>query len=50
MDIKCWNTRLNARDLRIFTAIVHTITVIGSKQSKKKGKDETEISPNLVVI
>ncbi len=51
MDIKCWNTRLNAQDLRMFTALVHTITAIGSKQSrKKKGKDENQISPNLVLI
>jgi hypothetical protein len=38
MDIKCWNTRLNAQDLRMFTALVHTITAIGSKQSRKKRK------------
>jgi hypothetical protein len=50
MDIKCWNRRLNAQDLRIFTAIVHTITAIFQSNQEKKRKDETQISPNLVLI
>jgi hypothetical protein len=37
MGTKCWNLRLNAQALKVFTILIHTtIEMITLKQSRKK--------------
>jgi hypothetical protein len=44
MGMKCWNIRLNARALKIFTILIHTtITMISLKQLRRKKHGEIQI-------
>lgn len=44
MGMKCWNIRLNAQALKIFTTLIHTtIAMISLKQLRKKKHGEIQI-------